>query len=66
MTPNRMKHCLYRNGIMKIFMLMSIMSLVFLLSVLDWGSYNRDHTISLVDLPDYILHTVQSAYYFHG
>ena len=42
-----MTHCLYRRGIMKIFMLVSILSVVFLLSVLDWGGYNRDCNISL-------------------
>ena len=46
MTPNRMTHCPFGGGIKKIFLLGSILSLVALLSVVDFGNYNREESAS--------------------
>ena len=42
MTPNRMTHCPFGGRLKKTFLLASILSLVVMISVLDWGSYNRE------------------------
>ena len=45
-----MTHCPFGGGLKKIFLLASALSMVVLLSVLDWGSYNREHSISSAEI----------------